>query len=76
MFTAAAALQAAVDQLVALMAQGSQASVGDIVRHVRDTELLRLADRFASHLLTEPVDDGHRGFANVQAFLACGVAEL
>lgn len=71
-----AALRAAVDQLVALMAPDSQASVGDIVRHVRDTGLLRLHDRFAPHLFTEPVDDGHSGFANVQAFLACGVAEL
>lgn len=33
-------------------------------------------DRFAPHLLAEPGDDGHSGFANVQAFLACDVAEL
>lgn len=66
----------AVDGLVALMADGSQACVGDVLRHVRDTELLRLDDRFAQHLLAEPVDDGHSGFANVQAFLACGIAEL
>lgn len=54
-----AALQAAVDRLVALMAQDSQASVGDVVRHIRDTELLRLDDRFAPHLLAKSVDDGH-----------------
>lgn len=71
-----AALRAAVDRLVALMAQDSLASVSDILRHVRNTELLRLDDRFAPHLLTEPVDDGASGFANVQAFLACSVAEL
>lgn len=71
-----AALQRSVDRLVALMAPGSQATVGDVVRHVRHTELLRLDDRFAPHLLAEPVDDGRSGFANVQAFLACGVAEL
>lgn len=71
-----AALQQAVDGLVALMAEGSLASVADVLRHVRDTELLRLDDRFAPHLLAESVDDGHSGFANVQAFLACGVSEL
>ncbi|WP_418066778.1 UvrD-helicase domain-containing protein [Sphingomonas endolithica] len=71
-----AALQQAVDGLVALMAEGSQASVGDVLRHIGDTELLRLDDRFAPHLLAEPIDDGHSGFANVQAFLACNVAEL
>lgn len=69
-------LRQAVNTLVALMADGSQSFVGDVLRHVRDTELLRLDDRFAPHLLAEPVDDGHSGFANVQAFLACGVAEL
>lgn len=71
-----AALQQAVDGLVALMAEASQASVADVLRHVHDTELLRLDDRFAPHLLPEPVDDGHSGFANVQAFLACGVGEI
>lgn len=71
-----AALQRAVNGLVALMAEGSQASVGSVLRHVRDTELLRLDDRFAPHLLPAPIDDGHSGFTNVQAFLACGVAEL
>ncbi|WP_336718006.1 UvrD-helicase domain-containing protein [Asaia bogorensis] len=69
-------LRRAVDALVALMADGSQARVNDVLRHVRDTELLRLDDRFAQHLLPEPIDDGHSGFANVQGFLACGVAEL
>lgn len=69
-------LRQAVDALVALMADGSQACVREVLRHIRDTELLRLDNRFAQHLLTEPVDDGHSGFANVQAFLACGVAEL
>lgn len=71
-----AALQQAVDGLVALMAEASQASVADVLRHVRDTGLLRLDDRFAPHLLPGPVDDGHSGFANVQAFLACGVGEI
>jgi DNA helicase II / ATP-dependent DNA helicase PcrA len=69
-------LRQAVDALVVMTADGSQACVRDVLRHVRDTELLRLDDRFAQHLLAEAVDDGHSGFANVQAFLACGVPEL
>lgn len=69
-------LRQAVDALVALMADGSQACVGDVLRHVRETDLLRSDDRFAQHLLAEPVDDGHSGFANVQAFMACNVTEL
>ncbi|WP_375380173.1 UvrD-helicase domain-containing protein [uncultured Sphingomonas sp.] len=69
-------LRQSIDALEALMADGSRACVGDVLRHVRDTALLRLDDRFAQHLLAEPVDDGHSGFANVQAFLACDVAEL
>lgn len=69
-------LRRAVDALVALLADGSQSCIGDVLRHVRDTELLRLDDRFGRHLLAVPVDDGHSGFANVQAFLACGVVEL
>lgn len=44
--------------------------------HVRDNELLRLDDRFAVHLVAEPVDDGSSGFENVQAYLACSVDEL
>ena len=38
--------------------------------------MLRLDDRFAVHLVEEPVDDGSSGFENVQAYLACGVDEL
>lgn len=71
-----AAMKEAVDRLVTLMAQDSQASVRDVMRHIRDAELLRLDDRFAPHLVAEPVDDGNSGFANVEAFLACGVAEI
>ena len=69
-------LRQAVDALVALMADGSRACVSDVLRCVRDTELLRLDDRFAPHFLAVPTDDGQGGFSNVQAFLACGVAEL
>lgn len=71
-----AGLQQAVDALVAMLAEGSQATVGEVMRHIRDTELLRLDDRFGPHLADEPVDDGSAGFANVQAFLACQVGEL
>lgn len=69
-------LQQAVDALVTMLADGSQATVGDIMRHIRDTELLRLDDRFGPHLVDQPGDDGSTGFANVQAFLACQVGEL
>lgn len=74
--TVLAALQQAVDRLVALLAAGSQATIRDVLTHVRDNELLRLDDRFAVHLLADPVDDGSSGFENVQAYLACGVDEL
>lgn len=70
------ALQQATDRLVVLLAGESAASVRDVLRHVTDTELLRLDDRFGVHLAREPVDDGVAGFENVQAFLGCHVAEL
>lgn len=69
-------LQQAVDALVAMLADGSPATVSEVMRHIRDTELLRLDDRFGPHLVDEPVDDGSTGFVNVQAFLACQVGEL
>ncbi|MQX92069.1 UvrD-helicase domain-containing protein [Sinorhizobium meliloti] len=69
-------LQQAVDALVAMLADGSQATVAEVMRHISDTELLRLDDRFGPHLVDEPVDDGSTGFANVQALLACQVGEL
>ncbi|MFC0805188.1 UvrD-helicase domain-containing protein [Ensifer sp. P24N7] len=69
-------LQQALDFLVAMLADGSQVTVGEVMRHIRNTELLRLDDRFGPHLVDEPVDDGSTGFANVQAFLACHVGEL
>ncbi|MBD3740975.1 MAG: ATP-dependent helicase [Stenotrophomonas sp.] len=71
-----AALQQAVDRLVALMEAGSQATIRDVLTHVRDNELLRLDDRFAVHLVADPADDGSSGFENVQAYLACRVDEL
>ena len=70
------ALQQAFDGLVGLLAAGSQATIRDVLTHVRDHELLRLDDRFAMHLVAEPVDDGSSGFENVQAYLTCGVDEL
>lgn len=69
-------LQQAVTGLVALLADGSRATVRDVLTHLRENELLRLDDRFAAHLVAEPVDDDSSGFQNVQAFLACGIAEL
>ena len=59
-----------------MLAEGSASTVRQVVQHVRDTELLSLDDRFAAHFLVGPVDDGSSGYANVAAFLACGVGEL
>lgn len=69
------ALQQAVDVLVALLAEGSQATIRQIMVHVRESELLRLDERFTPHLVAEPVDDGSEGFANIQAYLDCRVSE-
>lgn len=71
-----AALQRGVEELVALLADGSAATVGDVLRHVKNKKLLRLDERFGAHLIAEPTDDGSSGFANIQAFLQCGVGEL
>lgn len=70
------ALRQAIEALVALLADGSGATMRNVLVHVRDTELLGLDDRFGTHLVPEPVDDGGAGFANIQAFLECSVAEL
>ena len=71
-----AALQQAVDALNAMLAEGSPSTVRQVLQHARDTELLSLDDRFAVHFLAKPVDDGSSGYANVAAFLACGVGEV
>ncbi|MCW3848111.1 AAA family ATPase [Sphingomonas sp. LB-2] len=71
-----AALQQAVLTLRNMLADGSQSTVRQVLQHVRDTELIRLDDRFAAHFVAEPADDGSSGYANVAAFLACGVGEL
>lgn len=71
-----AALQHAIRQLAVLLADGSAATVRDVLRHVRDCELLALDDRFAAHLMDNPVDDGSEAFGNVAAFLECNVGEL
>jgi DNA helicase-2/ATP-dependent DNA helicase PcrA len=69
-------LQQSVDALVGMLADESQSTVRDVMKHVHTTELLRLDDRYGPHLVPEPADDGSNGFANVQAFLDCNVAEL
>lgn len=71
-----AELQKAIDELVNLLAAGSQTSIRDVLIHVRDNDLLRLDDRFAMHFVAEPADDGSGGFESVQAYLACDVEEL
>lgn len=70
------ALQEALDGLVGLLVAGSHATIWDVLKYVNDHELLRLDDRFAMHLVEEPVNDGSSGFENVQAYLACGVEEV
>jgi len=70
------ALQRAIEQLATLLADGSAATARDVLLHVRDTELVALDDRFAAHLMDDPVDDGSEGFANVAAFLGCNIGEL
>ena len=59
-----------------MLADELQSTVRDVMKHVHATELLRLDDRYGPHLVPEPADDGSSGFANVQAFLDCNVAEL
>jgi DNA helicase-2/ATP-dependent DNA helicase PcrA len=71
-----AALQQALNGLVTLLSEGTQATISDVLTHVRDSELLRLDDRFGVHLVAEPVNDGSGGFENVQAYLACRASEL
>lgn len=71
-----AALQHAIEQLAALLADGSAATVRDVLLHVRNTDLVALDDRFAAHLTDDPADDGSDGFANVAAFLECNVGDL
>ncbi|WP_459619536.1 UvrD-helicase domain-containing protein [Burkholderia sp. 3C] len=71
-----AALEAAVEELDDLLAEGSESTAGDILRHVRESELLELDDRFRPHFQENPVDDGSSGYVNVAAFLESSVAEL
>ncbi|HCJ7364472.1 AAA family ATPase [Enterobacter hormaechei] len=69
-------LQQGIDGLFALLEEGSQATVRDILLHVKDCELLRLDDRFENHLSDEPVNDGNDDFENVQNYLRCNAHEL
>ncbi|KQX19177.1 MULTISPECIES: UvrD-helicase domain-containing protein [unclassified Sphingomonas] len=71
-----AALQQAVNTLSIMLAEGSLSTVRQVLQHVRNAELLSLDDRFGAHFVAEPVDDGSSGYANVAAFLDCGVDEL
>lgn len=69
-------LQLAVQTLVELLAEGSQATILQVLRHIRDSELIRLDDRFDVHLGDEPGDNESSGYQNVQAFISCGVQNL
>ena len=64
------------DGLVALFANGSNATIRDVLIYVRDSELIRLDDRFGVYLLADPINDSSSGFENVSAYLRCGVSEL
>jgi DNA helicase-2/ATP-dependent DNA helicase PcrA len=70
------ALQQAVDTLRDMLADGSLSTIRQLLQHACDTGLLSLDKRFAAHFVAEPADDGSPGYANVAAFLACGVGEL
>lgn len=71
-----AALQAATAILVDLLTEGSKASVREVLKHIQESELFRLDDRYRTHLVPGPVDDGSSGFLHVQAFLDCAASEL
>ena len=73
---ALAELRAASEKLVEMLANGSQATVRDVLSHVLSSELLRLDERYKPHLAAQPAEDGVAGFTHVQAFLGCGVSEL
>jgi len=71
-----AELAQALEQLKQMFAENSQSTVKDVMLLLKDTELLRIDDRFGVHLVAEPVDDESIDFNNVQAYLACGIEEL
>ncbi|MGX1101351.1 UvrD-helicase domain-containing protein [Amorphus sp. MBR-141] len=73
---ALAELRVASDKLIQMLADGSQATVRDVLSHVQSSELLRLDERYKPHLAAQIAEDGVAGFAHVQAFLGCSVSEL
>jgi DNA helicase-2/ATP-dependent DNA helicase PcrA len=70
------ALQNGVNALVDMLGEESNATIKEILTHVRGNEMLLLDERFNPFLEPEPVDDGSSGFKNLVAFLECGATEL
>jgi len=58
------------------LADGSSATIGDVLRFINERKLFRLDDRFQDYLVAEPVDNGRGSFKNVMAFLDCPIAEI
>lgn len=69
-------LQNSVSALVDMLAEQSNATIKEILTHVRENEMLLLDERFNPFFEPEPVDDGSGGFKNLVAFLSCQATEL
>lgn len=69
-------LRAAAEKLVEMLADGSEATVRDVLNHIQSSQLLRVDERYKPHLAVQPEESGAVGFAHVQAFLSCAVSEL
>lgn len=69
-------LQEAVQVLVGMLSENSNATIAQVLKHIRSSELIRLDERFDAHLDDDPRDDGSSGFSSVQAFVACSIHSL
>jgi DNA helicase-2/ATP-dependent DNA helicase PcrA len=69
-------LQEGVDALAGLLEDGAHASILDVLRLIRDREMLRLDERFNTYLMPDPLDNGSSEFQHIVAFLACHAIEL
>ncbi len=71
-------LREAVDRLVAMLDNGSDSTIKDVVIFIRNQELAILDDRFAAHLAEagDNNDGDESSAAAVAAFFACHATEL
>ncbi|ACD20781.1 UvrD-helicase domain-containing protein [Paraburkholderia phytofirmans] len=69
-------LQEGVDALAGLLEDGAHASILDVLRLIRDREMLRLDERFNTYLMPDPLDNGSSEFQHIVGFLACHAIEL